>query len=509
MTSFNGIKNGNNEWLMEIKNGNIGYYSFTDGIDIATGLNWAQQTAALAKQRFETGNTDVYSSLNGSAEQTLTGILSPTVMNDNHRYLTLGSDNNTVGYPFGGYITETFVYQNGALSATDAQKIESYMALKYGVTMNNGGPGAGNYLLSSGTTVWDASAQPAYHNQVIGIVRDDASGLTQKQSHTQDDSLRVFVGSLSADNASNAGAITSNLSSIIIGNNGGKAQAEWGAVKPAGITSIFGRSWKITNTNFADTYSIEIKWDSTGPFDINDIRLLVSTSPDFSSATPIASGTNGITISLGSIIVSGISPSVIPVNSTMYFTIGSANIATTLPIGITAFNATLIGKKVGISWQTAFEASNDYFIVEKSVDQTDWAQVAILKAAGNSSSPKNYSTVDYFPYNGVSYYRLKQINIDGTYSYSETRNIKMDKAKNAFVVIYPNPASGQVTIKGDAAELSTMMIYNMAGQDVTGMVSVTKTTTTTSTQMLLDVSRLSQGVYNIKTTSSINKMIKK
>ncbi len=94
--------------------------------------------------------------------------------------------------------------------------------------MNNGGPGAGNYLLSSGTTVWDASAQPAYHNQVIGIVRDDASGLTQKQSHTQDDSLRVFVGSLSADNASNAGAITSNLSSIIIGNNGGKAQAEWG-----------------------------------------------------------------------------------------------------------------------------------------------------------------------------------------------------------------------------------------------------------------------------------------
>ncbi len=102
MTSFNGIKNGNNEWLMEIKNGNIGYYSFTDGIDIATGLNWAQQTAALAKQRFETGNTDVYSSLNGSAEQTLTGILSPTVMNDNHRYLTLGSDNNTVGYPFGG-----------------------------------------------------------------------------------------------------------------------------------------------------------------------------------------------------------------------------------------------------------------------------------------------------------------------------------------------------------------------------------------------------------------------
>ncbi len=145
------------------------------------------------------------------------------------------------------------------------------------------------------------------------------------------------------------------------------------------------------------------------------------------------------------------------------------------------------------------------FIVEKSVDQTDWAQVAILKAAGNSSSPKNYSTVDYFPYNGVSYYRLKQINIDGTYSYSETRNIKMDKAKNAFVVIYPNPASGQVTIKGDAAELSTMMIYNMAGQDVTGMVSVTKTTTTTSTQMLLDVSRLSQGVYNIKQPAALTK----
>ncbi len=316
------------------------------------------------------------------------------------------------------------------------------------------------------------------------------------------------MGSLAADNPSNTGAISNNLSSVIIGSDGGNAAMSTLLPMPAGIANRFGKTWKITNTNFNGTFSIEIKWDSASMVDLSKFRLLVSHGAGFSGGSASVYGpADGVTFSVGSIIISGLNSSIITPGDN-FITVGATTL-TLLPVGLSAFNATLIGKKADISWQTAFEASNDYFVVEKSADQNDWVQVAIIKAAGNSSSPKNYSTVDYFPYNGVSYYRLKQINLDGTYSYSETRTVKTDKAKNAFVAIYPNPASGQVIIKGDAAELGTMMIYNMAGQDVTSMVSVTKIITATNTQILLDVSRLSQGVYNIKTASSITKMIKK
>ena len=334
------------------------------------------------------------------------------------------------------------------------------------------------------------------------MVRDNISALLQKQSHTANDSLRVFVGSLASSNQANAGTITNNLSSIIIGDNSGRLRDDPAAVKPAGIFHMFGRSWKITNTNFADNFSLEIKWDSAGSFAIGDIRLLVSTTPDFSAATVYTAP--DVNITLGSIIVGGISTSIIPVNTTMYFTIGSATTSTTLPISLTAFNANVVNNSsVALNWQTSAEFHNDYFTVQKSKDGIAWADIVQVKGAGNSSSVKNYSAVDNSPYKGVSYYRLKQTDIDGHFTFSATKTVTI--TGSALVSIYPNPATTTITIEGSAAELSNTRLFNVTGQDVTGL---TKLVSNNGTRIILDVSHLGRGIYTIKTATTANKISK-
>ncbi|MEP6746870.1 MAG: hypothetical protein ABJB86_04040, partial [Bacteroidota bacterium] len=253
------------DFPLRIKSGQLGHYGNGEQFVI---YNWNRNEISFAREHIFS-NKDVVISKQGSPETTLTNAAIGT-----GGYYYVGKDAHL---PEGfGNIAETFVYDIPLLVPADIQKIESYTALKYGLTLDNN---AGNYVLSDGTVAWDAST---YHHDVIGLVRDNASALLQKQSHTQDDSLRIFVSSLAGTNQANTGAITNNLSSVIISHDGGLLQGDFTASKPAGIFNRLGRTWKITNTNFIDNFSIEIKWDSVGSFDIADIRLLVSGSPDLS-----------------------------------------------------------------------------------------------------------------------------------------------------------------------------------------------------------------------------------
>lgn len=111
---------------------------------------------------------------------------------------------------------------NKELSATEIAKVESYLALKYGISLSDadGGTG-GDYISSSGTTFWDASASTNYSNDVLVIGKDATGGMNQKQVKSEDDSIFVFINSLATDNNSNAGAITNDESFLVIGHNGG------------------------------------------------------------------------------------------------------------------------------------------------------------------------------------------------------------------------------------------------------------------------------------------------
>lgn len=119
--------------------------------------------------------------------------------------------------------------------------------------------------------------------------------------------------------------------------------------------------------------------------------------------------------------------------------------ATPLPVELVYFNALLNIDRVDVSWQTATEINNDYFTVERSKDGVNWEKVIETDGAGDSRNFIDYFEIDSDPLFGVSYYRLKQTDRDGSFSYSSivpvTNNIYPISGKDD-IELYPNPIEG-------------------------------------------------------------------
>jgi hypothetical protein len=128
--------------------------------------------------------------------------------------------------------------------------------------------------------------------------------------------------------------------------------------------------------------------------------------------------------------------------------IGPTTITTNgfLPIELIDFNAIMNEDRVEISWTTASEINNDYFIVEKSEDGFDWEFVIETQGSGNSNLIINYFEIDNKPLRGLSYYRLTQVDFDGK---QETFNVIPVENVEGIMNIYPNPVN-----KGECINLS-------------------------------------------------------
>ncbi|HRJ29850.1 MAG TPA: hypothetical protein PLV21_06285 [Cyclobacteriaceae bacterium] len=123
------------------------------------------------------------------------------------------------------------------------------------------------------------------------------------------------------------------------------------------------------------------------------------------------------------------------------FTLASTNAENPLPVELVYFRANLTPEKlVNLEWQTASELNNDGFEVERSKDGFDFTSIARINGAGTTSTKNDYALLDQFPLSGTSYYRLKQIDFDGTYTYSYVVSVK--RGDDPFTV-YPNPAGKQ------------------------------------------------------------------
>jgi|TARA_R110000737_G_scaffold352335_1_gene397904 gliding motility-associated-like protein len=246
--------------------------------------------------------------------------------------LYFGNYPGNANAPYNGYIHE-YIFYDRDLTFIEMRKVNTYLAIKYGVTLENLTFSAqGDYLATDGTTIWDASVYPIYHNNVIGIGRDDTQGLLQKQSHAFDDNYRVYVSNLALTNAANTGAINSDISYVTMGqtNAAGCGTTISNAETPAGIQSRLVKEWKVTNTNFAQPFNIDLKIDTcqtpgtfVGNVDLANLMLLIdSDDGNFINATAYDQ-TSGIAFNYanGYITVTGIPNTLIPANSTRYITI--------------------------------------------------------------------------------------------------------------------------------------------------------------------------------------------
>lgn len=114
--------------------------------------------------------------------------------------------------------------------------------------------------------------------------------------------------------------------------------------------------------------------------------------------------------------------------------------STVMPITLSSFEAVVTNTNtVRINWTTASETKNDLFTVEKSVDGEHYSPVTSVEGSGNTTTPRHYQCEDRQPYAGKSYYRLKQTDFNGTYSYSHVVKVDYDGPVNPILVLLPNP----------------------------------------------------------------------
>lgn len=116
----------------------------------------------------------------------------------------------------------------------------------------------------------------------------------------------------------------------------------------------------------------------------------------------------------------------------------------TVPVTLLGFTAALHNREVLTSWQTTAEINNDYFIVERSNDAVNFGPIGQVDGNGTTSLPHNYSLIDPHPFNGMNYYRLKQVDFDGNYSYSNVVAIKLDNDET--VTAYYNNLNNTIQV---------------------------------------------------------------
>ncbi|MCS7004605.1 MAG: LamG domain-containing protein [Cytophagales bacterium] len=300
----------------------------------------------------------------------------------------IGGDGST-NYSFYGHIAEILVYDSG-LTLTNTRQINSYLALKYGITLSH------NYLSYNNNIVYTTAAP--YNQNIVGLAREDSMNLLQKQSRTLDDSFRVYLASLATYNSSNTGSFSSDKQYLVIGSDNGKLHSTSMSEIPLGIFSRIGREWKVTNTNFNGTFSISITLDNHAITSVtaSHLRLLVDDDGNFSNAN-VYSTADGITISYSAPVVTigNISNSIIPMNSTRYFTIGSVSPFTPLPVSLLKFDASLQNNKATVYWN--FFNVVDSAVLEKSYDGYHWSSVyQFNNLQSGEFEDDNLSTITYY-----------------------------------------------------------------------------------------------------------------
>ncbi len=137
----------------------------------------------------------------------------------------------------------------------------------------------------------------------------------------------------------------------------------------------------------------------------------------------------------------------------------------TLPVSLSSFEATPKNQnQVSLNWQTASETNNSYFTVSKSQDGRTFTQLTTVKSKGDNGA--SYSTLDFSPFEGTSYYKLSQRDKDGKNEELGVRTVKMPTLKDAGLSVYPNPVSnGIINVQAENLNgLQTIEIYDLAGK---------------------------------------------
>lgn len=177
-----------------------------------------------------------------------------------------------------------------------------------------------------------------------------------------------------------------------------------------------------------------------------------------------------------------------------------------LPIELLSFNAKFNSGIVNLFWNTANEINNDFFTIEKSNNGFDFNYLGLVDGAGNSNSIQNYSYNDSYPFEGVTYYRLKQTDFDGKSSYSNIVSVNIND-NNELQGMWFNKDNKELNFEFNANIPTefTICFFDLCGKQLL------KKSTFIEGKMnyKLNLKQLSSGIYTVSICSNTNKYIRK
>ena len=373
----------------------------------------------------------------------ITSSESSATIADKNSPLIIGATH--VGDPrsFDGYISEIIMYRT---KVNDAQRtiINNHLSAKYDIALSSNDFYAG-----------DSPANGNYDRNVAGIGRDVSGG-----SNPQfDPSACAGMGIQSVSGLDNTDYILAGHASP----TNSEITTDVSGISGTNI-SRWQRIWyiDITNTGTANATNMTFDMSDAGMAGVNlgpvSNYILVYRPEQMGSWTEIATANSiagdQILFSNQSLTLDG------------YYTLATKDFTVSpLPVELVSFDAALMDRQVALTWQTASEFNSSYFNVERSDDGTNWSSIGTVAANGSSQITLDYSLLDKSPLSGVSYYRLKQVDLNGSFHLSEIQSINNNRKVNQ-VKIYPNPADkGLVTVVSDEP-ITSLIVYNAMGKIV-------------------------------------------
>lgn len=446
----------NNLVSLKAVTGNL--YGFQKRNDGGGGLGGPLSTTVINSnnkiiEMRRTFNTNYQLIYNGNLESTLADADGNTTP-PNPR---IGRHATISGNGIRGFINEFIIY-DFALNTAQTNIVNNYLASKYNITM-----AANDFYLG------DTPGNGDFDKWVAGIGQVDATntqiafdpsasqgmGLTNRSGFDNGD----FV--LCGHNLTTNNNIYTDISVV----SGGPVLARWE------------RIWYIDVTNTSTNILTDVVFDlSDGGFSGTPTTatnyVLLYRATNSGNWTIVANGSSvaGDQITFANYPFAGNT-------NDGYYTIGTLNFSSTLPVELLSFDAYLNDGNVNLHWQTASEHNNDYFAVERSGDGIHFEEILQTPGAGNSNQILNYLETDYLALSGTSYYRLKQVDFDGSFIYSETRIIKTYSQLAEEMNLYPNPSDGafHIVLTNTGEEEILVVVRDIHGKEFYSKIVVTST----------------------------------
>lgn len=356
-------------------------------------------------------------------------------------------------------------------------------------------------------------------NNMINVGAVDETGSTYGiglRSAGNMGNLKVYYNTILINN--NASTLTSHAvgnhtngtgpvdidlkNNILINNHAGNASSSAIGLIPALSVLVSDYNLLLSNQNLVNylgtTYANLAAWQAAMQ-DANSVSKAVT----FASATDLhLAGTSNGDADLVATPIAGITFDIDGDTRSVLFPYKGADEAPTpIPVELTSFAATVVNGTVHLVWKTATETNNQGFEIQRKSDN-DFEKIGYVPGTGTTTQPQSYSFVDDKVGNGKISYRLRQVDYDGSFSYSNVIELDVTTPLNfELTQNYPNPFNPSTTIEYTVAEAASvnLTVFNMLGEQVTTLVN--ELVQPGKYSVRFDASSLASGTYIYRITA--------